>query len=91
MQLVEEGLKEKKEQKLLKAGFEARARARREKEKEKEEREEEERHEEEEHENDFRGWAGRLRRDQEVRQSTYLLCLMADGVELGRHEQDKGA
>ncbi|KAL4069236.1 hypothetical protein J3A83DRAFT_4095857 [Scleroderma citrinum] len=64
--LDEEGLKEKKKQKLLKAGFEARARARREKEKEKEEREAEERREEEERENNFEGWAGRLRRDQEA-------------------------
>ncbi|KAI5991317.1 hypothetical protein F5J12DRAFT_907516 [Pisolithus orientalis] len=53
-ELDEEGLKEKKKQKLLKAGFEARARARREKEKEREEREAEER------------WAGRLRKEQEA-------------------------
>ncbi|KAG6331984.1 hypothetical protein ID866_7104 [Astraeus odoratus] len=64
--LDEDGLKEKKKQKLLKAGFEARARARREKEKEREEREAEERREEEERENDFEGWAGRLRREQEA-------------------------
>lgn len=81
MQLDEDGLKEKKKQKLLKAGFEARARARREKEKEREEREAEERREEEERENDFKGWAGRLRRDQEVRPSTCLLRLVVNGVE----------
>lgn len=65
-ELDEEGLKEKKKQKLLKAGFEARARARREKEKEREEREAEERRDEEERENDFGGWAGRLRKEQEA-------------------------
>ncbi|KAI6153133.1 chromatin remodeling complex subunit [Pisolithus tinctorius] len=65
-ELDEEGLKEKKKQKLLKAGFEARARARREKEKEREEREAEERRDEEERENDFDGWAGRLRKEQEA-------------------------
>ncbi|KAF8885250.1 chromatin remodeling complex subunit [Gymnopilus junonius] len=46
--LDEDGLKEKKKQKLLKAGWEARARARKEKEREKEEREREEKKEEEE-------------------------------------------
>jgi len=81
VQLDEDGLKEKKKQKLLKAGFEARARARREKEKEREEREAEERREGEERENDFEGWAGRLRRDQEVRLSACLSRLVVDGVE----------
>ncbi|KAI5983595.1 hypothetical protein EDD15DRAFT_2178839 [Pisolithus albus] len=65
-ELDEEGLKEKKKQRLLKAGFEARARARREKEKEREERKAEERRDEEERENDFEGWAGRLRKEQEA-------------------------
>ncbi|KAG2084145.1 hypothetical protein BD769DRAFT_1539264 [Suillus cothurnatus] len=64
--LDEEGIKEKKKQKLMKAGFDARARARREKEKEREEKEAEERREEEERENNFDDWAARLRREQEV-------------------------
>ncbi|KAH7911817.1 hypothetical protein BJ138DRAFT_1135143 [Hygrophoropsis aurantiaca] len=64
--LDEEALKEKKKQKLLKAGFEARLRARREKEKEKEERDAEERREEEDRERNFDEWASRLRREQEA-------------------------
>ena len=65
-QLDEEGIKEKKKQKLLKAGWEARARARREKEKEREEKEAEEKRDEDERENNFGEWASRLRREQEV-------------------------
>ncbi|KDR68668.1 hypothetical protein GALMADRAFT_230995 [Galerina marginata CBS 339.88] len=64
--LDEEGLKEKKKQKLLKAGFEARARARKEKEREKEEREREEKKEEEERDVDLGGWARKLRQEQEA-------------------------
>lgn len=60
-QLDEEGLKEKKKQKLLKAGFEARARARREKEKALEERAAEERKEEEERSANPSGWVTRVR------------------------------
>jgi actin-related protein 5 len=66
LQLDEEGLKEKKKQKLLKAGLEARARARREKEREKEEKEREEKREEEEREMDLAGWSRKLRREQGV-------------------------
>ncbi|KAF8876485.1 hypothetical protein BD779DRAFT_1613295 [Infundibulicybe gibba] len=64
--LDEDGLKEKKKQKLMKAGFEARARARREKEKEREEKEREEKKEEEERENDLGGWAQKKRQEQEM-------------------------
>lgn len=60
-QLDEESLKEKKKQKLLKAGFEARARARREKEKALEERAAEERKEEEERSANPSGWVARVR------------------------------
>ncbi|KAN0138657.1 hypothetical protein V8E53_003645 [Lactarius tabidus] len=60
-QLDEEGIKEKKKQKLLKAGFEARARARREKEKALEERAAEERKEEEERTANPSGWVSRVR------------------------------
>ncbi|KAI9436991.1 chromatin remodeling complex subunit [Lactarius indigo] len=60
-QLDEEGLKEKKKQKLLKAGFEARARARREKEKAQEERAAEERKEDEERAADPSAWVTRVR------------------------------
>jgi actin-related protein 5 len=66
-QLDEEGLKEKKKQKLMKAGFEARVRAKKEKEREKEEREAEEKKEEEEREGDLIGWAEKLRKEHEVR------------------------
>ncbi|KAI0079049.1 actin-like protein Arp5p [Panus rudis PR-1116 ss-1] len=60
------GLKEKKKQKLLKAGFDARERARKEKEREREEREAEERREEEERERDLAGWASKMRREHEM-------------------------
>jgi len=65
-QLDEESLKEKKKQKLLKAGFDARARARKEKEREREEKEREEKREEEEREADLGEWARKLRHEQEV-------------------------
>ncbi|KAF8554536.1 actin-like ATPase domain-containing protein [Imleria badia] len=65
-ELDEEGIKEKKKQKLLKAGWEARARARREKEKEREEKEAEEKRDEEERENNFEEWASHLRKEQEA-------------------------
>ncbi|EEB88283.1 hypothetical protein MPER_13962, partial [Moniliophthora perniciosa FA553] len=64
-QLDEEGLKEKKKQKLLKAGFEARARARKEKEREKEEKEREEKKEEEERDADLGAWSRKMRQEQE--------------------------
>jgi actin-related protein 5 len=54
-------LKEKKKQKLLKSGFEARARARREKEKALEERAAEERKEDEERAADPSAWVTRVR------------------------------
>ncbi|KAI0820631.1 actin-like protein Arp5p [Trametes gibbosa] len=65
-ELDEEGLKEKKKQKLLKAGHEARERAKREKEREREEREAEEKREEQERDRDLSGWATRLRKEQEA-------------------------
>lgn len=64
--LDEEQLKEKKKQKLMKAGYEARERARREKEREREEKEAEERREERERNLDLRGWAARVRKEHEV-------------------------
>jgi actin-related protein 5 len=66
LQLDEEGLKEKRKQKLMKAGFEARARATREKEREREEREKEEKKEEEERETDLGGWVRKMRQEQDV-------------------------
>ncbi|KAG8220259.1 hypothetical protein J3R82DRAFT_1308 [Butyriboletus roseoflavus] len=65
-ELDDEGIKEKKKQKLMKAGWEARARARREKEKEREEKEAGEKRDEEERENNFEEWASRLRKEQEA-------------------------
>ncbi|KNZ80015.1 Actin-like protein arp5 [Termitomyces sp. J132] len=62
--LDEEGLKEKRKQRLMKAGFEARVRAKREKEREKAEKEEE-RKEEEERDMDLEGWSRKMRQEQE--------------------------
>ncbi|KAI0056771.1 actin-like ATPase domain-containing protein [Artomyces pyxidatus] len=59
--LDEESLKEKRKQKLMKAGFEARARARREKEKEREEREADEKRDEQDRERDPSAWTRKLR------------------------------
>jgi len=67
-QLDEEQLKEKKKQRLMKAGWEARMRARKEKEREREEKEREERREAEERQSDLHGWAQNLRHQQEVSQ-----------------------
>ncbi|THG96060.1 hypothetical protein EW026_g5706 [Hermanssonia centrifuga] len=64
-ELDEEGLKEKKKQKLMKAGYEARERARKEKEREREEREAEERREVEERDRDLVGWANKLKQEHE--------------------------
>ncbi|KAG6816261.1 hypothetical protein H0H87_007342 [Tephrocybe sp. NHM501043] len=64
--LDEEQLKEKRKQRLMKAGFEARARAKREKERERAEKEAEERREEEEREADLGAWARKMRGEQET-------------------------
>ncbi|CAL1697345.1 unnamed protein product [Somion occarium] len=64
--LDEDGLKEKKKQRLLRAGYEARERARKEKEREREEREAEERKEEEERDRDLAGWATKLRKEHDA-------------------------
>lgn len=63
--LDEEGLREKRKQKLMKAGLEARERARKEKEREKEERDKEERLEEEERGMDLDGWTRKRRTEHE--------------------------
>lgn len=65
-ELDEEGVKEKRRQKLMKAGYDARVRARKEKEREREELEAKERAEAEERERDLPGWAGKLRTEHEV-------------------------
>jgi alpha-galactosidase/6-phospho-beta-glucosidase family protein len=75
-QLDEDSLKEKKKQRLLKAGYEARVRTRREKEREREEKEREIKKEEEERENDFEAWSNRLRAEQEVCLITKLFPLL---------------
>ncbi|TRM62949.1 hypothetical protein BD626DRAFT_497076 [Schizophyllum amplum] len=64
--LDEDDLKEKKKQRLLKAGQEARARARKEKEKEKEQKEREDRLEQDEREADLKGWSQRHREEHEA-------------------------
>ncbi|KAG5646922.1 hypothetical protein DXG03_001998 [Asterophora parasitica] len=63
--LDEGGIKEKRKQKLMKAGFEARARARAEKERTRLEREASDRKEDEEREGDLLGWSKKLRQEQE--------------------------
>ncbi|KAI0089829.1 actin-like protein Arp5p [Irpex rosettiformis] len=63
---ADEQLKEKKRQKLMKAGWEARERARREKEREREEREAEEKREEDERSQDLQGWAAKLRKEHDT-------------------------
>ncbi|KAL5535093.1 ARP5 [Sanghuangporus sanghuang] len=65
-ELDEEALKEKRKQKMMKAGWEARERTRREKEREREEKEAEEQREAEERERDLEGWAERTRREHEA-------------------------
>jgi actin-related protein 5 len=75
IQLDDEGLKEKKKQKLMKAGFDARIRARREKAREKEEREAEEEKEVKERERDLLGWVDKTRKEQEVCQLAYIVLL----------------
>lgn len=74
VQLDEEGIKEKRKQKLLKAGYDARERARKEKEREREAKEAEGKREEEERERDLEGWANKLRQEHEVR----CCCLSID-------------
>jgi hypothetical protein len=76
LQLDEEGLKEKRKQKLLKAGWEARVRARNEKQREREEREADERREIEDRERDLVGWATKLRKEQEVNSFFVTLVLI---------------
>jgi actin-related protein 5 len=66
LKLDEDQLKEKRKQKLLKAGWEARMKARNEKQREKEEREADERRETEDRERDLTAWASGLRKHQEV-------------------------
>lgn len=65
-ELDEDQLKEKRKQKLLKAGWEARMKARNEKQREKEEREADERREAEDRGRDLTGWAAGLRKHQET-------------------------
>ncbi|KAI0258664.1 actin-like ATPase domain-containing protein [Gloeopeniophorella convolvens] len=65
-QLDEEGLKEKRKQKLMKAGFEARARVRREKERAADERAAEERRDAADREADPTAWAARARAEHET-------------------------
>lgn len=69
-ELGEEELKEKKRQRLMKAGWEARVKIREEKKREKERVEEEIRLEEQEKATDPVGWAARMREEQEVSASS---------------------
>ncbi|WVQ64772.1 uncharacterized protein L199_002940 [Kwoniella botswanensis] len=64
-ELNEEEIKEKRRQRLMKAGWEARVKAREEKKKEREKLEEEKRLEEEERTTNLTGWSSRLKEEQE--------------------------
>lgn len=66
-ELNDDEIKEKRRQRLMKAGWEARVKVREEKKKEKERLEEVKRREEEFRETDPTGWAAKLRAEQEVR------------------------
>jgi actin-related protein 5 len=66
-ELDEVSLKEKRRQRLMKAGWEARVKVREEKKKERERQDELRRQEEEERTTDLSGWSARLREEQEVR------------------------
>ncbi|KAF8525246.1 chromatin remodeling complex subunit [Hysterangium stoloniferum] len=65
-QLDEDGLKEKRRQKLMKAGYEARLKNRRGKEREKALKEEAARRENEEREHDLQGWTSKIRAEHEA-------------------------
>ncbi|WVQ93832.1 hypothetical protein IAU59_000910 [Kwoniella sp. CBS 9459] len=65
-ELSEEEIKEKRRQRLMKAGWEARVRAREEKRREKERMEEERRKEEEERETNLVGWSAKLKEEHEA-------------------------
>ncbi|EJT98924.1 chromatin remodeling complex subunit [Dacryopinax primogenitus] len=64
--LTEEELKEKRKQRLMKAGYDARMRARAEKEREGERKRQAEKEEEEERERDLKGWSDKLKREHEA-------------------------
>jgi actin-related protein 5 len=68
-------LKEKRKQKLMKAGYDARQRAKREKEREREEREADEQRERDERERDLTGWADKLKHDHAVGDPRLSQCL----------------
>ncbi|KZT58468.1 actin-like ATPase domain-containing protein [Calocera cornea HHB12733] len=65
-ELTEEELKEKRKQRLMKAGYDARMRVRAEKEREEERKRQADRDEEEERGRDLTGWSARLKREHEV-------------------------
>lgn len=90
-QLDEEGLKEKRKQRLMKAGFEARARAKREKERERAEKEKEERKEEEERDMDLEGWSKKMRQEQEVQLNASVSHYNPADIKFQEpNQQDKG-
>jgi actin-related protein 5 len=66
-ELTEDEIREKRKQRLMKAGWEARVKIREEKQREKERVEEEKRKEEEERQLDPEGWARKMRLQHEVR------------------------
>jgi len=70
--LNEEDLKEKRKQKLMKAGYDARIRMKAEKEEEKRRKEEEERRDRELRERDPEKWLANLREEHEVRLHSLL-------------------
>lgn len=74
-QLNEEDLKEKRRQKLMKAGYDARIRLKAEKEEERRRAEEEQRADDELRTGDFEGWLNKLRTEHRVRPALPLPLL----------------
>lgn len=73
VQLDEEGIKEKRRQKLMRAGFEARQRAQRERERERAQREGEAQREQQEREKDLDAWISRIRQEHQVYNSDIFI------------------
>lgn len=84
-QLTDDQVKEKRKQRLAKAGYDARVRARKEKEKEREAKEEEERWEQREREVDPTAWATRVRLEHTVRDISDLHGIRVPNLKLIDH------
>lgn len=88
-ELTEEEIKEKRRQRLMKAGWEARVRAREEKKKEKDRQEEIKRQEEEFRETDPAGWSAKMRSEQEVCADQKEIKVWADSQDVINRIQER--